>query len=199
MAEGFHLVFSSLQVQGDEAWVAYPYASDAARGREERRVMLIHVTWPEDENPQWSNVLSTEANADDGTTWPRAEYPALLRLDGYLHLAWVGYGEEGTEVLYTTQGDANTWSVPARLDGSGRVFSNVRPRWSSSGSLFWAHLGDHDTLQVCRRRAGVRWNSCTDVDHAYIDSIAPINDNLVKASVSDGMGSWELISISFAN
>jgi hypothetical protein len=206
---------ASLAWADGHAWVAFArsdLASDGGQdpGRYTRHISVQRVAFAADGGETWNEAWRTwnapcpdEAGctagtptADtDGNDYDRMESPAILARPEGLELAYLGFNDAGNTILLTTSDTSGTtWSVPTRLDSSGRVFGHVRPRWQGT-KIYWARLGDSGTAEVCRASSADDV-ACVDTGSPRIRGLAPTTDG-ATVSVDTGAGSWELQTVTW--
>ncbi len=188
---GYGPAHPALAFLGDTAWAAWAACDSIEDCRYTRHIELLAVDWPADEaEPSWGEPLRIEGPDSQGRSYGRLEAPALCTVAERLHLALLGFSDEGVSVLWTAGSDKG-WSALRALSPGGEVYPHVSPVWSAEGILFWAQRGSDGLAEVCRLAAGDTAGDCVSAGHPYLESLAPVGEEL-WASVSDGGGQWVL-------
>ncbi|MFT4976693.1 MAG: hypothetical protein ACI8S6_002598 [Myxococcota bacterium] len=191
---GYYPIHASTVIDGATTWVAVSRGADESNSRYTRNIEINRFRWSNPDSQDWTTEAVT-ATTNDGGTYRRHEHPAMMMLDGALHLAFHGYDEEGIALLVMEGNpEAQSWSAPVALD-EGRVLSHISPVWSVDGVLSWARLSASSTVEVCSASAGSTDVTCVDTTYSYIESIAPAPGGGVLAVLSAGANSWELITV----
>lgn len=185
------------------AFTTSTYTTDDAEKkyvRYTRHIEVNKVEWGES-TPSWSVPLALEVNDmgtgdDPDNPFARMTHPAITAVDGVLHLAFVGYGDEpGSTIGYVTSTDGGqTWTEPATWDDSGRVFGYVGPRWTEDGTLYWTRYDEDESAEVCHRSPEDTEPTCTDPGGDHVQGLAPTSEG-VSVSVYQGDQRWETLEL----
>ncbi len=189
-----------LRLVDGELWVATVRSDDEASMRYSRHVVLSTVRWATGGLPVWREVASLYPTDSDNTEVDRVERPALGVVGRGLVVAAVGYSDEGTYLMASSQLSTGTgeqeWSELVTLDDSGRVYPHLSPAISDDGWLYWARQAGAGGVTICRADSADATPTCHDTGSGWIDSLAPASGG-VWASLSDGDLSWSRVWVPF--
>ncbi len=176
-------------------YVAYGGCRSAATCRRTRNVYLQHVRWPAGKTQRWQPVATLSRVDSTGRTWTRVEDPALLADGATLHLAAVGFNEEGSTVLAASMDTASgSWTSTRAIDSTLRTHGHVRPVFGADDHLYWSRLDNDDLVEICRVAAGDSEVECRATDAGWIEGLAA-GDGKAWVSLSDGDQQWELVEL----
>lgn len=142
------------------AWTGSP---DGPTARDHRDLHLRRLDWPEDGEPQLTEIPAAESDA-------RQERPAVWSRDGEVRVAWIDEQPGEVKILATTSSVADLGTATPTPVSGDSVIPIVQPVFSPDGALAWAELLDGEAWACREERDGTR--SRVLLDAAYVESLA---------------------------
>ncbi len=190
----------ALALADDTAFIAVT-TSERNEGRHNRHVRVYTVPTGSPDTQEWTRSFQVDTTWHDSSAeLARMERPALVAVDGAVHLAFPGYRPDTTPIIQrataTWEDEAWTWSDPETVDSTGRVLGIQRPVFSEGGTLAWARLVS-GKVQLCTLGIdeSVGAELCEDTGATAVRGLAFRGETLVAGLRNPG-GAWIVRSAS---
>lgn len=197
----------ALAIVDDTAFVAVATSdkeesqATARDGRHNRHIRVYTVGTATPEDQAWALSLQVDSTWHDaGAPFARMERPALVAVDGAVHLAFVAYSPEGSPLLVRATaspsgaGDGSwSWSEPEVVDSSGTLAGIQGPVFSETGTLGWARLvgGAVHTCTLAPEDSGgtVGEEACEETAASAVRGLT-FDGETLTAGLRVGAGVW---------